>query len=69
MNVCEEFDALLRSGNVKVLIGLRQQGHIETVERMLTEGKTWDEIGATIHWHGPTAKRWYEMETRKNHDH
>jgi hypothetical protein len=47
---------------VPVQIGLRQQGHIPTVERMLAAGKSWDEIGRAIGWHGPTAKQWYENE-------
>lgn len=59
-NAVDELIALVRDGKVSVKIGLQQQGHIETVERMLAEGATWDEIGAVIHWHGPTAKRWYE---------
>ncbi len=43
-------------------IGLRQQGHIPTVERMLKDGATWTEIGKAIGWNGETAKDWYERE-------
>lgn len=43
-------------------IGLRQQGHMETVARMLLDGKTWEEIGAEIHWHPETAKHWWSVE-------
>ena len=56
----EEFDELFRG--VPIKIGLRQQGHIPTVERMLAHGATWDEIGKAIGWHGPTAQRWYELD-------
>jgi hypothetical protein len=49
-------------GDTKVLIGLRQQGHIPTVERMIAEGKSWDEIGKAIGWDGKAAMEWYEVE-------
>ena len=45
---------------VRIQFGLEAQGHIPTVERLLSEGKTWDEIGDVIGWHGPTAKEYYE---------
>lgn len=44
-------------GSQPVLFGLRQQGKLELVEKMLTEGKSWDEIGKAIGWDGPTAKQ------------
>jgi hypothetical protein len=53
---------LLGDADVRVEIGLRQQGHMPTVERMLGEGKSWDEIGKAIGWHGPTVAEWYEAE-------
>lgn len=53
---------LLGDADVKVQIGLRQQGHIPTIERMLAEGASWGEIGKALGWHGPTAKEWYEAE-------
>ena len=62
-NPIETLAELLRG--VDVQIGLRQQGHIETVDRMLAEGATWNEIGVAIHWHGPTAKQWYEIESKR----
>jgi hypothetical protein len=55
----ERLAELLKDANVEVRIGLEQQGHIPTIERMLAEGKSWFEIGHTIGWHGPTAKQWY----------
>lgn len=47
---------------IPVRVGLRQQGHMETVARMLLDGKTWEEIGAEIHWHPETAKHWWSFE-------
>lgn len=43
-------------------VGLRAQGHLPTVERMLATGATWDEIGAAIGWDGSTAQAWYAAE-------
>lgn len=56
--------ALLRDLDVPVRIGLTQQGHMATVEAMLAEGASWDEIGAAIGWHGPTAAQWYAIESQ-----
>jgi FMN phosphatase YigB (HAD superfamily) len=50
--------------NVQVNIGLEQQGHIPTVEKMLEDGMSWDEIGKAIGWHGPTANQWYIAHLR-----
>ena len=50
---------------VQIQFGLEQQGHIPTVERMLAEGKTWDEIGDAIGWHGPTAEKFYDMYLKR----
>lgn len=52
---------VLDDARVKVCIGLEQQGHILTVEKMLAEGKTWEEIGEVIGWYGPTAEEWYGL--------
>ena len=59
-NACDELDALLKECGVRIKFGLRAQGHIPTIERMLGEGKSWDEIGSAIGWHSQTAKEWYE---------
>jgi hypothetical protein len=48
-------------GNVPIRFGLEAQGHIPLVERMLANRKSWDEIGAAINWHGPTAQKFYKM--------
>jgi len=45
---------------VPIRFGLEAQGHIPKVEEMLAAGRSWDEIGAAIGWHGPTAKEYYE---------
>ncbi len=50
---------------VQIQFGLEQQGHIPTVERMLAEGKTWNEIGDAIGWHGPTAAKFYDMYLKR----
>ena len=49
---------------VPIKFGLAAQGHLPTVARMLSEGKTWDEIGDVIGWHGPTVKQYWEIERR-----
>ena len=46
--------------NVPVRFGLAQQGHITTIERMLAEGKTWEDIGREIGWCPKTAEDHYE---------
>lgn len=57
---------LLRECGAVPRIGLEAQGHIPTVERMLAGGKTWDEIGKAIGWHGPTAQDWYRAYLTRN---
>ena len=49
--------------NAKIAFGLRQQGHLPTVERMLADGKSWEEIGKAIGWCPITAKEFYERES------
>ena len=46
--------------NARVVFGLEAQGHILTIEKMLSEKKTWDEIGDRIGWCPKTAKEHYE---------
>lgn len=46
--------------NAEVAFGLKAQGHIPTIEKMLAEGRTWEEIGRTIGWCPETARRHYE---------
>ena len=57
-NVFDEFAELFE--DVRIKFGLRAQGHVPTIERMLADGKSWDEIGAVIHWHPKTAKEYWD---------
>lgn len=45
--------------NAPVVFGLAAQGHIPTVERMLAEGRSWDEIGDVIGWCGNAVERFW----------
>jgi len=49
--------------NTPVLFGLKQQGHIPTIERMLKDGATWKEIGKEIGWDPKTAKEHWGWHT------
>jgi hypothetical protein len=55
---------LLDEAGATVKFGLRQQGHVPTVERMLAAGATWPEIGRAIGWDGKAAQEWYERYER-----
>ena len=68
MSAIRELEQLLHTSGLTIRIGLRQQGHIPTVERMLAEGRDWNEIGRAIGWHGPTAKEWYERGKAREQD-
>jgi hypothetical protein len=46
--------------NAPVVFGLIAQGHIPTIEKMLTQSKTWKEIGDAIGWDGGTAEQHYQ---------
>lgn len=48
--------------NQRILFGLRAQGHVPTIEKMLAEGASWEEIGKAISWDPATAKDFYERE-------
>lgn len=56
----KELGDALKSSGMKIKFGLRAQGHIPTVRRMLAAGASWDEIGREIGWHGDTARKWFE---------
>jgi hypothetical protein len=49
-------------GDVPVAFGLRAQGHLPTVERMVAEGASWDEIGCEIGWAGEAVEEFYGYE-------
>lgn len=57
--------------NQPVLFGLKAQGHIPTIESMLKEQKSWEEIGKKINWCPETAKKhyqWYlDAQSHKNY--
>ena len=59
----DELKTILES--TPVAFGLQQQGHIPIIEIMLSEGKSWHEIGKAIWWCPDTAKRHYEMHKAK----
>lgn len=61
----DELDILL---NVPILFGLEAQGKIPTIEKMLAEQKSWDEIGIAIGWMPDTAKEHYERYLKRKHD-
>jgi hypothetical protein len=60
--LAQQLGELLQEAGATVRIGLRQQGHLPTVERMRAEGASWDEIGKAIGWAGHAVERWYAME-------
>ena len=60
---------IIRNSKVKVLFGLRAQGHLPTIERMLSEGRDWDEIGKAIGWCPDTAKAHYELVDMREANH
>ena len=52
----------------QIIFGLEAQGHIPTIEKMLAEGRNWEEIANTIGWCQVTAREHYERFTRKNQE-
>ena len=48
------------------VFGLKAQGHIPTIQRMLAEGKTWEDIGREIGWDPGTAEEFYIRECPPN---
>ena len=62
-----EMDILM---DTPVLFGLKQQGHLPTIERMIEDGATWEEIGKEIGWCPETAKEHYgwHIEYKQAHD-
>lgn len=58
-----ELGEVLARLNVPIQFGLRQQGKLGKVVALRAEGKSWDEIGAAIGWHGRTVERFYKLET------
>ena len=51
---------------MKIKFGLEAQGHIPTVEKMLEDGRSWDEIAEAIGWvGGDTVKRFYDRHVAR----
>lgn len=50
---------------VKPVFGLAAQGHLPTIERMIDENKSWDDIGQAIGWCPKTAQRHYLQYLRQ----
>ena len=48
-----------------ISFGLKAQGHLPTIEKMLKENKSWEEIGKEIGWCPKTAKKFYEIESKQ----
>jgi hypothetical protein len=55
----KELVQLLKEANTPIKFGLRAQGHIPTIERMLASGSSWEAIGKAIGWDPQAAKEWY----------
>ena len=62
-----ELAELLEASGAQVRIGLRAQGHIPKIQRMLACRYSWTEIGKAIGWCPDTAKKWYGYELRSAH--
>lgn len=61
----EELEKVL---DVPFVFGLKAQGHIPTIERLLDEGVNWEEIGRAIGWCPRTAREHYERHARPGDD-
>ena len=46
--------------NSKVVFGLKAQGHIPIIQKMLKNHRSWKEIGKKIGWCPDTAKKHYK---------
>lgn len=60
---CHDLGVLLEEAGATVQIGLRAQGHMPIVERMIAYGFDWYEIGKQIGWSGDAVREWYERES------
>lgn len=48
-----------------IVWGLKAQGHIPTIEKMLDQGSGWNDIARSIGWETETAKRHYHAYLNK----
>jgi hypothetical protein len=51
--------------NVPMAFGLKAQGHMPTIARMLLAGESWDAIGRAINWCPNTARRHWELSAAR----
>ena len=58
-------DALEKLLNAPVLFGLRAQGKFDLVDRMVKEGKSWEDIGRAIGWMPDAVRKHYEWAKEK----
>ena len=63
-NPVTELGKLLEAAGATVQFGLRAQGHLPTIERMLTEGASWHAIGRAIGWDKHAACEHYAIHMR-----
>lgn len=54
---------LLADSGLTVKFGLAAQGHIPTIEKLLSRGASWGEIGKEVGWCPDAAERYYYLET------
>lgn len=59
MTPFEELAELMKDSGVQIKFGLQAQGHIPIIHRMLSEGRSWKDIGEAIHWDPETARVWF----------
>ena len=60
-----ELGKLLQDVGATVKFGLRAQGHLPTIERMLNEGASWHAIGRAIGWDKHAACEHYTIHLRE----
>ena len=61
-----ELGKLLQDAGATVKFGLRAQGHLPTIERMLDEGASWHAIGRAIGWSKHAACEYYTIHLRED---
>lgn len=49
--------------NAPIVFGLKAQGHLPKIQQMLSEMKSWEEIGNEIGWCPTTAREYYERQS------
>lgn len=64
LSASEQLADLLRVANAPIKIGLRAQGHLPTVRRMLEEGRGWEAIATEIGWAASAVQEWFPWEDK-----